>query len=79
MAKKSFIIKDEPDSREVALDCALQSAVQQHVATFGFCSVIINIIKAYRHEARRYNEAADKLEQKITESDRRRRKLETKG
>ncbi len=61
---KQVIIKNEPDCSEVVLDCALQCAILTHVATFGFSDTILNVVEAYRTQARRYNEAADKLEQK---------------
>lgn len=61
--KKPVIIKSTPE--DMMEDISLQSAIIQHVNTFGFYHVIDNVVEAYRSKARRFNKMADELEKKF--------------
>ncbi len=63
--KKQDIIKQPPDAKEVVLDCSFQHTVIRHTQAFGFDSVVVNIIEAYRSNARKYNKEANSLEQAL--------------
>ena len=63
MAKiKQDIIKQPPDDKEVVLDYSFQNTVLHYTEVFGFSEVILNVIEAYRSNARKYNKEADRLE-----------------
>ncbi len=71
MSKKkseSNVIKEPPDEKEVVIDYSFCQSVASHIEAFGFESILINIIEAYRKKARRYNAEANKLEQALKDS-----------
>jgi len=63
--KKQDIIKKQPDPKEVCLDYSFQHAVIRHAQAFGFSTVMLNVIEAYRSNARKYNKEANRLEQAL--------------
>lgn len=60
--KKPNVIKEAPDGKEVVLDYSFQHTIIHHTQSFGFATVMVNVIEAYRSNARRYNAEADRLE-----------------
>ena len=60
--QKENVIKGSPDERDVVINNALISSIVSHVQVYGFSEVITNVIEAYRMEARKYNNEAEKLD-----------------
>ena len=68
MAKKKLdIIKPTP--KDIVDDASFRNNIIQHVNAFGFDDIIVNVIEAYRVQARRFNRQADKLEQSLQPQD----------
>lgn len=63
--KKQDVIKPKPDEREVCIDYSFMHSVTTHAHTFGLPSVLINIVEAYRSNARKYNKEAERIEQAL--------------
>ena len=61
-SKEPNVIQEPPDESLFVKNHGLMSCVESHVSAYGFAEIVPNIIEAYRHQARRYNAEAEKLE-----------------